>query len=135
MNALQKPASLIGRILIALLFVPAGLHKFTAFAGTVGYIASQGVPLPEVAAVIAIVVEALGGIALIVGFQTRWVALGMAVFTFVISFIFHHFWDVPAEQVMMQQLNFFKNMAIVGGLLGFVAAGAGAWSIDGIRKA
>jgi len=135
MNALQKPASLIGRILIALLFVPAGLHKLTAFAGTVGYIASQGVPLPEVAAVIAIVVEALGGIALIVGFQTRWVALGMAVFTFVISFIFHHFWDVPAEQVMMQQLNFFKNMAIVGGLLGFVAAGAGAWSIDGIRKA
>ncbi len=130
MNALQNPLSLVGRILIALLFLPAGLTKIAGFAGTVGYIASKGVPLPELCAAIAIAVEVLGGLALIVGFKTRYTALIVAGFTFVISFIFHNFWAVPADQMMMQQINFFKNMAVVGGLLGMAAWGAGAWSLD-----
>ncbi|MGH8034035.1 MAG: DoxX family protein [Lysobacterales bacterium] len=132
--SLQNPLSLIGRVLLALLFVPSGFSKIGGFAGTVGYIASKGVPLPELAAAAAIGVELGLGLLLVVGFQTRWAALGIAFFTVVITFIFHDFWAVPAEQVMMQQINFFKNFAIVGGLLTVMAWGAGAWSLDGKRS-
>lgn len=125
--------ALIGRVLIALLFVPSGWSKLVGFAGTVGYIASTGVPLPEVCAAIAVAAELGLALLLLVGWQARWVALGLAVFTFVISFIFHNFWGSPPDQVMMQQLNFFKNMAISGGLFAFAAFGAGAFSIDGRR--
>jgi putative oxidoreductase len=72
---------------------------------------------------------------LLIGFQTRWAALGIAFFTAVITFIFHNYWAVPAEQAMMQQLMFFKNIAVVGGLLTVAAWGAGAWSVDGKRSA
>ncbi len=135
LNALQNPLSLLGRVLLALLFVPAGYAKIAGFAGTAGYVASKGLPLPEVAAAIAIAVELGLGLLLLVGFQTRWAALGIGLFTFVITFIFHNYWAVPADQVMMQQMNFFKNLAIAGGLFGFAAFGGGAWSVDGLRKA
>lgn len=127
--------SLIGRVLIALLFIPAGWGKLVGFAGAVGYIASKGVPLPEVCAAIAIAAELGLGLLLLVGWQARWAALGLAVFTFVITFIFHNFWAVPADQMGAQKLNFFKNMAITGGLLAFAAFGAGGWSLDGRRRA
>ncbi len=134
LNSLQNPLSLLGRVLIALLFIPAGFSKIAGFAGTAGYIASKGVPLPEVAAAAAIGVELGLGLLLLVGFQARWAALGIALFTVVITFIFHNFWAVPAEQVMMQQQAFFKNIAVVGGLLTIAAWGAGAWSVDGQSK-
>ena len=135
LNSLQNPLSLLGRVLLALLFVPAGFSKIAGFAGTVGYIASKGVPLPEVAAAIAVAVELGLGLLLLVGFQTRWAALGIALFTLVITFIFHNFWAVPEAQMAMQKLNFFKNMAIVGGLFAFAAFGGSAWSVDAKRKA
>ena len=125
--------ALIGRLLIAYMFVPAGWGKIAGFAGTVGYIASKGVPLPEVCAAIAIAAELGLGLLLLVGFQTRWAALGLAIFTAVITPIFHNYWAVPADQVMMQTLNFNKNLAIVGGLLAFAAFGAGRLSLDGKR--
>lgn len=133
-NALQNPLALIGRALLALLFVPAGFSKLTGFAGSVGYITSKGVPLPELAAAAAVGVELGLGLLLLVGFQTRWAALGIALFTLVISCIFHNFWGAPAAQVMAQSQLFFKNMAIVGGLLTVAAWGAGAWSVDGARR-
>ena len=133
--SLQNPLSLIGRVLLALLFVPAGFSKIGGFAGTAGFIASKGVPLPELAAAAAIGVELGLGMLLLIGFQTRWAALGIAFFTAVITFIFHNYWAVPAEQAMMQQLMFFKNIAVVGGLLTVAAWGAGAWSVDGKRSA
>ena len=130
LTSLQNPLSLIGRVLLALLFVPAGFSKIAGFAGTAGYIASKGVPLPEVAAAAAIAIELGLGLLLLVGFMTRWAALGIALFTVVITFIFHNYWGVPAEQAMMQQLMFFKNIAVVGGLLTVAAWGGGAWSLD-----
>lgn len=134
-SSLQNPLSLLGRVLLALLFVPAGFGKIAGFGGTVGYIASKGVPLPELATAAAVGVELGLGLLLLVGWQTRWAALGMALFTFVITFIFHNFWAMPADQQMMQSLMFFKNMAVVGGLLTVAAWGAGAWSFDGRRGA
>ena len=132
--SLQNPLSLIGRALLALLFIPAGFSKIGGFAGTVGYIASKGVPFPELAAAAAVGIELGLGLLLLIGWQTRWAALGIALFTVVITFIFHNFWAVPAEQVMAQQQSFFKNIAVVGGLLTVAAWGAGAWSVDGNQR-
>jgi len=132
--ALQNPLSLIGRVLLALLFIPAGFSKIGGFAGTASYIASKGVPFPELAAAAAVGVELGLGLLLLIGWQTRWAALGIAFFTVVITFIFHNFWAMPAELVMSQQQSFFKNIAVVGGLLTVAAWGAGAWSVDGNRR-
>ncbi|MFO1278221.1 MAG: DoxX family protein [Burkholderiaceae bacterium] len=133
-NTLQNPLTLTGRLLLALLFLPAGLMKIGGFAGTVGYIASKGLPMPALGAVIAIVVEVLGGLALLAGFGTRVAALVLAVFTVAASVIFHAYWAVPAEAQMVQQLMFFKNIAVVGGLLVLAAHGAGGWSLDAKRQ-
>jgi putative oxidoreductase len=130
----QNALTFIGRALIALLFIPAGFSKIGGFAGTAGYVASKGVPFPEICVAIAIAAELGLGLLLLVGWQARWSALGLAIFTFVITFIFHNFWGVPAEQVMMQMQAFFKNIAVVGGLLAIVAWGAGGWSLDAKRK-
>ena len=130
----QNTLSLLGRVLIALLFVPAGFGKIAGFAGLAGYIASKGVPLPEVCAAIAIAAELGLGLLILAGFQTRWAALGLAIFVAVITPIFHNFWAVPEAQVMMQQQSFFKNFAIVGGLLILSAFGAGGFSLDAKRR-
>lgn len=135
LNPAQNTFALVGRALLALLFIPAGWGKFAGFAGVTGYIASKGVPLPEVCAAIAIAAELGLGLLLLVGWQARWAALGLAIFTAVITPIFHNFWAMPEAQVMMQKQAFFKNFAVVGGLLAIAAFGAGAFSLDGRRRA
>ncbi len=130
MTAGKDLAALVGRILLGIVFIPAGFGKIGGFTGTAGYIASKGLPLPEVGAALAIAVEILAGIALVVGWKTRWAALALAVFTLVASVFFHAFWAVAPEQQMTQQLMFMKNIGIVGGLLAFYAFGAGRISID-----
>jgi putative oxidoreductase len=130
----QNAILLLGRILIALLFVPTGWGKLTGFSGTVAYIAKAGAPLPEVDAAIGIFCELILGLCLLLGFRTRWAALGLAIFVVVITPIFHHYWDIPAAMVGMQKLNFFKNWAITGGLLAFAAFGGGAFGVDGRKR-
>jgi len=129
-TAAQNLLALLGRVLIAAMFVPAGFGKLTAFAGTVGYIASVGLPLPALGAVLAIVVELGAGIALLLGFQTRIAAVVLALFTLAASFFFHPFWAVPEAAKMVTTLLFTKNIAIVGGLLALAAFGAGRLSVD-----
>ena len=129
----QNALNLAGRVLLAALFLPAGISKLTGFEGTVGYIASVGLPLPAIGAVLALLVEIVGSLALIAGFGTRIAALVLALFTLVASFFFHAFWAVPADQAFMVQLLFFKNVAVVGGLLTLAANGAGGWSLDARR--
>lgn len=94
----------------------------------------MGLPLPAVGAVLALVVEIAGGIALIVGYQTRIAALVLAAFTLVASFFFHAFWAAPADQAFVAQLLFFKNIAVVGGLLVLAANGAGGLSLDARKQ-
>ena len=129
-NSTQDTLALIGRILVAYLFIPAGIGKLMGFSGTVGYITSVGLPLPEVGAVIAIIVELGLGIALLLGFKTRWTAIVMAIFSIATALFFHKYWSAPDAMKMMQQINFNKNIAIAGGLLALAAFGPGRFGID-----
>lgn len=129
-KSVQNALNLAARILFVVMFLPAGLSKLTGFSGTVGYISSVGLPLPTVGAALALTVEIIGSLALLAGFGTRIAALVLAVFTLAASFFFHAYWAAPAEQAFVVQLLFFKNIAIVGGLLAIAANGAGAWSLD-----
>jgi putative oxidoreductase len=132
-SGLQDTLALIGRIVLAWFFVPAGFGKIMGFAGTVGYATSAGLPMPQVGVAIALAIELIGGLMLLVGFKTRWAALALAVFCVVAALFFHNYWAVAEAQQMMQKLNFTKNLAIAAGLLGFAAFGAGRWSLDGRR--
>ena len=127
---LSSALSLIGRVLFVLLFLPAGIGKITDFAGTVEYINSVGLPVPELATVVALLIETLGSLCLLAGFHTRISSAVLAVFTLVASFFFHNYWAAPADQAFVAQLLFFKNIAVVGGLLILAAQGAGDWSLD-----
>jgi putative oxidoreductase len=123
-------AALVGRALLAALFIWSGAGKLAGFAGTAGYIASKGLPMPEVLAALSVFAELAGGLALLFGFKARWAALMIAVFVAVITPIFHNFWAVPEAQVVMQKINFGKNLAIIGGMLMVFAFGPGRFSID-----
>lgn len=118
-------AALIGRLFMSSLFLLYGYFKLTTFAGTTAYMAKLGLPVPALCAVLAIVIELGGGLLILVGYQTRLVALGLAIYVLVAALIAHtQFADAA------QLTNFMKNMAIVGGCLAFVAYGAGAYSVD-----
>ena len=121
---------LIARVLLALMFLLAGFSKFAGLDGTAGYIASKGLPMPQLLAFGTAALEVGGALLLIVGWKARWAALALAAFTLLASLIFHNYWALPAEQQMMQQLMFMKNLAVVGGLLAVFAFGAGSISLD-----
>jgi putative oxidoreductase len=128
-------ATLLGRFLLALLFVVGGFSKIGGFDGIVGYIGSKGLPLPQLLAVGTIVLEIAAGLALIAGLKARWAAAALAVFTVLATFLFHNYWAMPEEQQRIQYLLFSKNIAVVGGLLMVVAFGPGRWSLDARQRA
>ena len=130
MNALQRFGPLVGRVLIALIFVISGFGKIKGFDGTVGLIASKGLPLPQVAAVVAIIIELGGGLMLIAGWKARWAAAAMFLFTAVAAIIFHNFWAVPADAAQNQTIHFMKNISMLGGLLYVVVYGSGPLSVE-----
>jgi putative oxidoreductase len=124
-------AALAGRVLLVALFVFAGYSKFMGLDGTARYIASKGLPMPQVLAMAAAVVEMLVAILIIVGFKTRYAALLLAAFTLLVTPIFHDYWNLADPQRYPQYLHFWKNMAMLGGLLVLAAHGPGAYSLDG----
>ncbi|HET9046000.1 MAG TPA: DoxX family protein [Casimicrobiaceae bacterium] len=123
-------AALFGRILLAILFVPSGFEGITGFSDSLGYIKSQGVPLPGVAAIIRILIELGAGLMVMIGWKTRWAALAFIVYLVVITPIFHNFWSAPEAEKMMQQINFMKNVGICGAFFLLLAFGPGRFSVD-----
>ena len=123
MNNTLNYANTVGRLFIAAIFVISGLGKVSAYAGTQAYMEAMGVPGAMLPIVIAL--EVLGGLAIIIGWQTRIVAFLLAGFTIVSAIVFHSdFGD------QMQQISFMKNIAIAGGFLFLVANGPGALALD-----
>jgi putative oxidoreductase len=129
-DSYKTPLVVVGRVLLALMFIMAGFSKLGNIEGTAGYIASGGLPMASVLAVVVGLLELLGGLAIAAGFQARWAALALGLFTLAATVLFHKFWAVPAEQAMVQQLMFMKNLAVAGGLLFVFAMGAGPASLD-----
>lgn len=121
---------LIGRVLIGLLFIVSGIFKAMNIAGTAGYMAKLGFPAPEVMAILAMLIELVGGAFLIVGWQTRKVGWFLALFVLVATGAAHRFWEYDAAQRVAQMNNFLKNLAIIGGLLYIAVFGAGRGSVD-----
>ncbi len=135
MDSRKDVAALVGRILLAFMFVLAGYGKIKGYDGTAGFMASAGLPMVAVLLPLTILVELGGGIALVIGWKARWVALALAIFTLLASLVFHNFWAMTPDKVMVNTLLFQKNMAIIGGMLMVVAFGPGRFSVDGARSA
>ena len=131
----QAFSALIGRLLLALMFLLAGLSKLGGLEGTAGYIASKGLPMAQLLAIATAALEVGAAVMLIVGWQARWAALALAAFTLLATVLFHNYWAMPADQQMMQQLMFMKNLSVAGGLLLLFSFGAGALSFDSRRLA
>lgn len=112
--------SLVARVLMAYIFIVAGWGKVTAYQATAGYMESMGVPAALLP--MTILVELGGGLALLFGFQARFAALGLAVFSLITAFLFHG----GAED----GINFMKNLAMTGGLFFLMLHGAGKFSLD-----
>jgi putative oxidoreductase len=121
---------LLARVLLMALFVIFGWSKLMGFAGTVGYMTAEGVPLPTVAAIIAVVMEFFVGIAIVIGFYTRPLALLLALYTLATAVIGHHYWTMPDAERMANMINFYKNLSIAGGLLLLCVTGPGKYSVD-----
>lgn len=126
----QSLPLLVGRILLALIFIISGFNKIPGFAGTAGYMASKGLPFVEVLLVLTILIELGGGLALLLGWQTRIAALVFFLWLIPVTFIFHPFWAVEPEAYQAQFNSFMKNLAIMGGMLYVFAAGSGRFGID-----
>jgi putative oxidoreductase len=121
---------LLARILLMILFVMFGWQKLIGFSGIVGYMTSIGLPAPALAAVIAVVMEFVVGIALVIGFYTRPLALLMAIYTLATALIGHRYWTLTGMDQYANMINFYKNISIIGGLILLCATGPGKYSID-----
>jgi putative oxidoreductase len=126
----RPTTALIGRILIAAIFVLGGITKLTHVDATAGYMSSVGIPAPSTLAIIAGIAELAGGLAILAGFLTRIAALGLLVYLIVTTLVFHHFWNLSGAEQQMQMTQFLKNLAIMGGLFLLVAHGPGRYSLD-----
>jgi len=121
---------LIGRIMLALLFLIFGWGKLTDYSGTVAYMTQSGAPLPALAAVVAIVIEFFVSIAILLGVWTRPLAVVFAFYTLACTFIGHPYWDMSGTDRLMNMINFYKNVSITGGFLLLYITGAGKYSVD-----
>jgi putative oxidoreductase len=130
----KQYAPLVGRALLSSIFIISGWGKITGFSGTAAYMASKGMPIPDVLLVAAIIIELGGGLMVLLGWKARWAALAIFLFVIPTTLIFHAFWAVDAAQVQNQMINFMKNLAIMGGLLYVMAYGSGPYSLTKIDK-
>ncbi|MEQ8283858.1 MAG: DoxX family protein [Parvibaculum sp.] len=126
MNAANDYATLLGRIFLSVLFVLAGVNKAMGAAGTIAFIESKGLPLPQIVYAGTVALELGGGLLLLIGYQARLVALAFAIFCVAAAVVFHPSLSDP---------SFLKNFAVAGGMLYIFAHGAGRYSLDARRGA
>lgn len=123
---------LAARILIALLFLIFGTQKLFGYTGTVQYMTSVGLPMPALATLIAITMEFFVSIAIIFGAAVRPLSVLLAIYTLATAFIGHHYWTMTGMAHFENEINFYKNISIIGGLLALYVTGAGQYSIENL---
>lgn len=129
----QQFGPLLGRVLLANIFLVSGFYKLTGFGKTAGVMTAKmsGIPpdLITVLLVVTIAVELGGGLMLLLGWKARWAATAIFLWMIPVTYVFHAYWAVPPEQMQMQFIQFQKNLAIMGGLLFVAAMGPGAYRL------
>ncbi len=129
-STLQNTTALAGRILLAAIFIISGYGKITGFAGTAAYMASKGLPAVDVLLVLTILVELGGGLMIALGWKVRWAAALIFLFLIPVTAVFHNPIGLDAAQAQQQMINLLKNISIMGGMLGLLASGGGAFSLE-----
>lgn len=132
MDALENFVLLVGRILLALIFVRAGINKLGGLDHSVTEMAKHGIPLPQLLVWGAVAMELGAGSLLIGGLLTRWAALALFCYTLALAFIFHAYWTMPAAQAGTQASAFFEHLSMMGGMLAIFAFGGGTLSLDAL---
>lgn len=132
----QTYGVLVGRILIAFIFLQSGYDKIVNFSNTAALMASKGMPMPEVLLAPTIIILLAGGLMILVGWQARWGALALFLFLIPATLIFHPYWTFPAAQQLNQFHHFVKNVALMGALLYIVGMGSGpmSWGRSGEKQ-
>lgn len=126
---LEHYGPVVARVLLAQVFIVSGVGKLKAFAATAALMGNLGIPAPQLMLVLTIALELGGGVALILGWQARWLALAFFGFTFMTALIVHPFWAVEPASMGGQLNNFMKNLAIMGGMLYVAIHGPGPLSL------
>jgi putative oxidoreductase len=124
---------LLARLGLAALYIQSGFGKIFGIPELSRALAGLGFPLPPLTAVLAILVELGCGLAVLLGLRTRLAALALIGFTLLASVLFHDFWTLGPPERQTQNIQFMKNMGLVGGFLALIAAGPGRFSLDGRR--
>jgi putative oxidoreductase len=133
MNAEVSSISALGRLLIALIFIRAGINKLGSLAAIAATMRNHGIPYPDILVWGVIALELGGGLMLVAGLYARWVALALFCYTFCLTLIFHHYWTVSDPTAARTEASsFFGHLSMMGGLLLVVAFGAGAYSVDAL---
>jgi putative oxidoreductase len=128
-------AALVGRILVALIFIISGVGKITAYSGTAGFMASKGVPLVDVLLPLTILVELGGGLLIALGWKVRWAAAAIFLFLIPVTLVFHNPVGLPPAEAQQQTINLLKNLSIMGGMLCLFAFGPGSFGLDAKKTA
>lgn len=121
---------LAGRLLLAALFIQAGWHKLMTWPGVVHLLDHFGAPMPTLGGVIAIAVQLVAGVLVILGLRTRAAAIALILFTLAANWLAHRFWLMHGRAAMEGEIQFFLDLAIVGGLLLLASVGPGRFSLD-----
>lgn len=133
-SVMADSAALVGRILVALIFIISGYGKIAGYAGTAGYMADKGVPLVDLLLPLTILIELGGGLLLAIGWKVRWAAAVMFLFLIPVTLVFHNPAGLAAAEAQQQMIELLKNLSIMGGMLGLFAFGPGRFGIDARNK-
>lgn len=132
-NSSTSIVPLIGRILLSVVFILGGIGKIFGFSMEEGFVAAKHLPLPAVALGIALIIELVGGLAILAGLYTKFTAWIVFLYMIPTTFLFHNFWAMQGPDRLDSMIHFEKNLAIMGGLLILATFGAGVYSVDSAR--
>jgi putative oxidoreductase len=130
-SPLKGVITVIARIMLCVIFMMSAVgNKIPNFSGVAKYMASEGVPLPQIMLAGAIVFLIVGSLSVLLGFKARIGASLLLIFLVMATYFFHDFWTMEGEAVQQQMIQFMKNLSIMGALLFIIANGSGPMSLD-----